>query len=101
MQWEILQLLLLSNDDRPIWRIEEVLDETADPVVALDALSMLSEVGLIRRRGAFVVITVAAMCCHQLSTNPGRPERIRPKSCPPAGRRLTASRRNQALPGLS
>jgi hypothetical protein len=50
----------LSNDDKPIWRIEEVLDETADPVVALDALSMLSEVGLIRRRGDFIVITVAA-----------------------------------------
>ena len=80
MEWEILQLLLLSNDDKPIWRIEEVLDETADPVVALDALSMLREVGLIRRRGDFLVITVAAMCFHQLSTNPGRPERIRPKS---------------------
>jgi hypothetical protein len=79
MEWEILQLLLLSNDDKPIWRIEEVLDETADPVVALDALSMLSEVGLIRRRGDFVVITVAAMCFHQLSTDSGRPEWIRPR----------------------
>ena len=79
MEWEILQLLLSSNDDKPIWRIEEVLDETADPIVALDALSMLSEVGLIRRRSDFVVITVAAMCFHQLSTDPGRPEWIRPK----------------------
>jgi hypothetical protein len=79
MEWEILQLLLLSNDDKPIWTIEEVLDQTADPVVALDALSMLSEVGLVRRRGDFVVITVAAMCFHQLSTDPGRAEWIRPK----------------------
>jgi hypothetical protein len=79
MEWEILQLLLLSNDDKSIWTIEEVLDETADPVVALDALSVLSEVGLIGRRGDFVVITTAALCFHQLSTDPGRPGWIRPK----------------------
>jgi hypothetical protein len=49
MEWELLQLLLTSHVDRPLWSIEELLDETANPVVALDALASLSEVGLIQR----------------------------------------------------
>jgi hypothetical protein len=54
MEWEILQLLLLSNDDKPWWRIEEVMDATADP------------------------ITVAAMRFHQFITDPPRAEWVRP-----------------------
>jgi UV DNA damage repair endonuclease len=48
MEWEILQLLLLSNDDKSIWTTEEVLDETADPVVALDARGVICDVWLPR-----------------------------------------------------
>jgi hypothetical protein len=78
MEWEVLQLLLLSSDDKPWWTIEEVMDATADPITALDALAYLCEVGLLRRKGEFIVITVAALRFHQLITDPPRAEWLRP-----------------------
>jgi hypothetical protein len=78
MEWEILQLLLLSNDDRPWWRIEEVMDATTDPITALDAMAHLCKTGLLRRKSEFIVVTVAAMRFHQLITDPPRPEWLRP-----------------------
>jgi hypothetical protein len=78
MEWEILQLLLLSNDDKPWWRIEEVMEETTDPITALDAMAHLCECNLLRRKGEFIVITVAAFSFHQLITNPPKAEWLRP-----------------------
>jgi hypothetical protein len=78
MEWEILQLLLLSNDDKPWWRIEEVMDATADPITALDAMAHLCEYGLLRRKSEYIVITVAAMRFHQFITDPPRAEWVRP-----------------------
>jgi hypothetical protein len=70
MEWEILQLLLLSCDTKPRWPIEEVVRATHDPIIALDALAALHDVGLVRRRGRYVVITRAALRFFRLITWP-------------------------------
>lgn len=70
MELEILQLLLLSHDERFWWPIEEVMHATADPVTALDAIAALCDVGLTQRRGEYALITRAALRFHQLITWP-------------------------------
>jgi hypothetical protein len=70
MEWEILQLLLLSREEKPRWPIEEVVRATPDPIIALDALAALHDVGLIRRRGRYIVITRAALRFFRLITWP-------------------------------
>jgi hypothetical protein len=70
MELEILQLLLARADDQP-WRpIMEVVGETADPITALDALASLCEVGLVRRRGRYLMLSPAAVRLFQLITWP-------------------------------
>lgn len=70
MEWEILELLLLSHDEKFWWSIEEVMHATADPITALDAIAALCEVGLLQRRGEYVLITRAALAFYQLITWP-------------------------------
>lgn len=70
MELKILQLLLLRADDWPWCPIMEVIGETADPIIALDALAALSEVGLIRRRGRYLMMSPAAVRLFQLITWP-------------------------------
>lgn len=78
MEWEILQLLLQRVDDWPWSPIEEVVGQTADPVVALDALAGLCAVGLLRRAGENVMATIAAVRFAQLITDRPRAEWVRP-----------------------
>jgi hypothetical protein len=78
MEWEILQLLLQRVDDWLWCPIEEVIDQSADPIVALDALAGLCEVGLIRRTGENVMVTTAAVRFDQLITDQPRAEWVRP-----------------------
>jgi hypothetical protein len=70
MELEILQLLLLRADDQPWFPITEVVRQTADPIVALDALTALWEVGLVRRRGRYLMLSPAAVRLFQLITWP-------------------------------
>jgi hypothetical protein len=61
MEWQILQLLLIAADDPrrwPLWPLEAVVAETSDPVVAVEALAQLCEVGLLQRRGDSVMSPV-------------------------------------------
>jgi hypothetical protein len=78
MEWEILQLLLQRADDWPWCPIEELIGQSADPVVALDALAGLCKVGLIRRTGEHVMVTIAAVRFDQLMTDQPRAEWVRP-----------------------
>jgi hypothetical protein len=55
----ILLLLLLAPEDK-LWRFEDVVHQADDPIVALDALTVLSDAGLILRRGRYVFPTRAA-----------------------------------------
>ncbi len=70
MEWQILQLLLLRANDWPWCPITEVVRETTNPITALDAMAALCEVGLIQRRGRYVMTTKAALRFHQLITWP-------------------------------
>jgi hypothetical protein len=70
MEWAILELLLLSSQEKPWWPITEIVRETADPITALDALDALSEVGLVRRRGRYLTASPAAVRFHRLITWP-------------------------------
>jgi hypothetical protein len=56
----ILLLLLVTPEDK-LWRFEDVVHQAEDPIAALDALSVLSDAGLILRRGRYVFPTRAAM----------------------------------------
>jgi hypothetical protein len=78
MEWEILQLLLQRADDWPWCPIEEVIGRTTDPIVALDALAGLCAVGLVRRAGENVMITIAAVRFAQLTADRPRAEWVRP-----------------------
>lgn len=42
------------------WSVEELVHKVGDPIVALDAMSALSNAGLIHRQGKFVFPTRAA-----------------------------------------
>ena len=70
MELDILQLLIDSNWDRPLWSVVEVVRETADPILALDAMAALCSVGLLQRKAEFILITQAALRFHQLITWP-------------------------------
>jgi hypothetical protein len=70
MEWELLQLLLQRADDWPWCQITEVVGESTNPIVALDALAALCEVGLIRRRDDYVIVTSAALRFYHLITWP-------------------------------
>jgi hypothetical protein len=81
MEWEILQLLLIAGNDVrrwPLLPLESVVAQTSDPVVAVEALAGLCEVGLVQRSGSEVMITRAALRFHQLTTEPPRAEWARP-----------------------
>ena len=78
VEWEILQLLLQRVDDWPWCPIEEVVGRSADPIVALDALAGLCAVGLIRRTGENVMVTIAAVRFAQLTTDRPQAEWVRP-----------------------
>jgi hypothetical protein len=67
MEREILKLLLAASDDWPWLPIEEVIGATAEPITALDSIASLCESGLLRRKGAFVMITCAALHFQQLT----------------------------------
>jgi len=82
MEWEILHYLLIAGDDARLWPLlplEYVVAQTPDPVVALEALARLCDVGLLQRRGAHVMITRAALRFHQLISDPPRAEWGRPR----------------------
>jgi hypothetical protein len=70
MEWEILEFLLLASDDWPWWPIEEVMRRASEPVTALDAMAALCDVGLLQRKGEFIMITRAALRFYQLITWP-------------------------------
>jgi hypothetical protein len=53
-------LLLLVTPEHKLWRFEDVVHQAGDPIAALDALSVLSDAGLIHRRGRYVFPTRAA-----------------------------------------
>jgi hypothetical protein len=81
IEFEILLWLLERCDDINGWPwrpMEEVIGRTADPIVALDALAGLCAVGLIRRAGGNVMVTIAAVRFAQLTANQPRPEWVRP-----------------------
>ena len=67
MEREILKLLLAASDDWPWLPIEHVLDATSEPITALDAIASLCESGLLRRKGAFVMASCAALHFQQLT----------------------------------
>jgi hypothetical protein len=70
MEWQLLHLLLERSDDWPWCPITEVVGESTNPIVALDAMAALGEVGLIQRRDGYVMITRAALRFYQLITWP-------------------------------
>jgi hypothetical protein len=67
---EILLFVLRSSDDKLWWSLEEIMHETADPMTALDATAALCTVGLLQRRGEYVILTRAAVRFAQLLTWP-------------------------------
>ncbi|HTD09927.1 MAG TPA: hypothetical protein VK680_13645 [Solirubrobacteraceae bacterium] len=70
LEREILQLLLAASDGWPLMPIEEVMDATADPVTALDAIASLCGSGLLRRKGESVMASCAAVHFAQIITRP-------------------------------
>jgi hypothetical protein len=81
MELEILLRLLECCDDINDWPwrpMEEVMDATADPITALDAVAALADKGLIRRKGECVMAFSTAYGFYQLITDPPRAERLRP-----------------------
>jgi hypothetical protein len=69
MERDILSLMLGSETDLPWWwHIEDVMHETDDPIIALDAMASLCAAGLLQRRGDYLLITRAALKFHQLIT---------------------------------
>jgi hypothetical protein len=81
IEWQILQLLLIAADDErhwPLWPIEAVVAETSDPVVALDALADLCDVGLLQRHGDSVMVTRGALRFHHLVSHRPRADWARP-----------------------
>jgi hypothetical protein len=70
MERDILQLLLAASDDWPLMPIEAVMDATADPVTALDAIASLCGSGLLRRKGGFVMASCAAVHFAQIIARP-------------------------------
>ena len=57
---ESIQRLLLLAPEHKLWRFEDIVHQADDPIVALDALTVLSDAGLIHRRGRYVFPTRAA-----------------------------------------
>lgn len=78
VEWEILQFLLQRVDDWPWYPIEGLIGQSADPIVALDALAGLCAVGLVRRASENVMVTIAAVRFDQLMTDQPRAEWVRP-----------------------
>jgi hypothetical protein len=66
MEREILLLVLRSSDDKLWWSLEEIMDATADPITALDSVAALCTVGLLQRRGEYIILTRAALRFAQL-----------------------------------
>jgi membrane-associated PAP2 superfamily phosphatase len=64
-QRQILMLLLWSSEEQ-WWSLEALVHRVGDPIVALDALTALSDAGLVHRQGKFVFATRAATHYHQL-----------------------------------
>jgi hypothetical protein len=69
MEREIL-LLMLGSDDKLWWTAEEIIHESSNPITALDSIAALCEVGLLQRRGEYLLITRAALRFSQLLTWP-------------------------------
>jgi hypothetical protein len=67
---EILLFVLRSSDDKLWWSLEEIMREASDPITALDAVSLLCTVGLLQRRGEYIILTRAALRFAQLITWP-------------------------------
>jgi hypothetical protein len=70
MERQILQLLLHPSDDWPLPPVEQVMDTTDEPIIALDAMAGLCDVGLLQRRGDHIMVTKAALAFHQMTTWP-------------------------------
>jgi hypothetical protein len=70
MEREILLFVLRSSDDKLWWSLEEIMHETSDPITALDAVAVLCTVGLLQRRGEYIMLTRAAVRFAQLLTWP-------------------------------
>jgi hypothetical protein len=69
MEREILLRLLKYCDEIEDWPwrpIEEVMDSTAEPITALDAIAALCEAGLLQRKGEFVMASSIAYRFYQL-----------------------------------
>jgi hypothetical protein len=63
-QRQIIMLVLWAGDEW--WTIEELSRKVGDLVVALDAMSALSDAGLIHRQDQYVFPTRAAIHLHDL-----------------------------------
>jgi hypothetical protein len=61
----ILRLLLHAREDK-FWPLEGLVHHAGDPIIALDALTALSDAGLIQRRGEYVFPTRAATHYYRL-----------------------------------
>jgi hypothetical protein len=70
LEREVLQLLLAASDEWPWLPIETVMDATADPIAALDAIASLCDSGLLQRKGECVMITRAALHFQQIINRP-------------------------------
>jgi hypothetical protein len=70
LEREILVFVLRSSDDKLWWSLEEIMHETSDPITALDATAALCTVGLLQRRGDYLMLTRAALRFAQLLTWP-------------------------------
>lgn len=66
MERQILQLLLRASDDWPLLPVEQVMDSTDEPIIALDAMAGLCDVGLLQRREEHIMITRAALAFSHL-----------------------------------
>jgi hypothetical protein len=58
--------LLLHAPEHKLWPLEGLVHHAGDPIMALDALTVLSDAGLIHRRGQYVFPTRAATHYYRL-----------------------------------
>ncbi len=64
-QAQLLMLLVWGSQEQ-WWSLEALVHRIGDPIVALDALGVLEDTGLIHRQGKFVFPTRAALHYHHL-----------------------------------
>lgn len=58
---QTIMSLLLEDDCRPLWAVEEVAREVGDPLATREGLDRLQGVGLVHRLDGFVLATRSAL----------------------------------------